>query len=216
MNKQIFQRIHGTRTPFWVWALMVGVIALLGAIASLTHQSIAHVLTAGVIILIIAKHVGLGVLLLGPARLLWRRLSPKRHDAAFTTTESILGDDLEQSDPAEEIRAMGYRLRNEFRKRLASRATFEPNDKTNDASTSAVHEEIPDMQLVDTVVGRLSQWNADGRANVPNPRGAAGLLISAAYGVAAMEFLSKKPIMDGAIDGLTATIWTGIRPKDRD
>lgn len=211
MNKHLLSpKIHGTRTPFWIWAVVVALLALLGAAASLTHQSLAHVLTAGIILVIIAKHIGLGVLLLGPARLLWQKFSGKT-DMVNSTGESILGDDIGQPNPADEVRVIGYRLRNEFRRRLASRASLEPSDKTNDASPK---EEIPDMRLVDDLAKRLSQWNADGRANVPNPRGAAALLISAAYGVATMEFLSKKPIMDGAIDGLTATVWTGIKPAE--
>jgi hypothetical protein len=215
MIKHIFNRIHGKQTPFWGWALTVSGFAFLGIAVALTRQSMVHVLTAGFILIIIAKHIGLAALLLGPIRLLWSKLTGNHKKSTEVMQDSVLGNDLTDRDPADGIRVMGYRLRNEFRKRMDARGSFHPDKDTNVATIATSGEEIPDMKLIDAVAEQLRIWQAAGRADVPNARGAAGLLVSAAYGVAAMEFLSRTRIMDGAIDGLTSTIWTGLEPSSR-
>jgi AcrR family transcriptional regulator len=126
-------------------------------------------------------------------------------------------EEIEEMEPQQALRALGHRLLGEFRKRaraLAKRGANEAGSHAGLHAGPAGGEIAPDMQLVDALAERFRQWHESGRANAANPRAIAGLLVTAAYGIAAIEAMSGKPIMDEAVDGFAAVIWNGVAPRD--
>jgi len=215
MDRHKLSQLHGAATRFSVWVWAIAVIAAAGIVVSVIQKSAVGILTAGFVLLIVAKHLGLAAVLLGPMRIVWWKMFGKRRRAARQVdAAAIMADEGMDGEPLDALRLLGHRLLGEFRLENRRLKALKSGPKSEPAAAEPNRSGgVPDMKLVESLADWMRAWETAGKAKVENPRAVAGLLVTSMYGIAAIETTTGKSIMDEAVDGFAAAIWQGLTPR---